>query len=93
MVDAFLREKPEDWPFYNSFMETFRKDIKPLVFIEKLLYDAGAVISGLSGSGSALFGLYRESETLVEAERLLLKHFPLVERFKFLRGIPEAVVI
>ncbi len=93
MLHHFRETEPRDWPFYNSFMETFRNDYKGLALISNLLYDSEAVFAGLSGSGSALFGVFSDGNAADRAERLLKGQFPFVERIYFLRGIPEAVVI
>ena len=93
MLHHFRETEPRNWPFYNSFMETFRNDYKGLALISNLLYDSEAVFAGLSGSGSALFGVFSDEGKADRAERLLKGQFPFVERIYFLRGIPEAVVI
>ena len=93
MVASFTGKDPSGWAYYNSFMETYRNNIKPLEFISKLLYDSGAEFFGLSGSGSAMFGIFSDSERLAEAERLLKKRFSFAERFEFLHSIPYAHVI
>jgi len=93
MINSYLHSSPAEWPFYNSFMESYRKDNKPLEFISKLLYDAGAVFTGLTGSGSAVFGLYPSPETAMYAEQSLSGQFPFVERIYFLNSIPDALVI
>ncbi|MDA3955334.1 4-(cytidine 5'-diphospho)-2-C-methyl-D-erythritol kinase [Oceanispirochaeta sp.] len=93
MIESYLHSKPSDWPFFNSFMETYRKGNKPLEFIFKLLYDAEAIFVGLSGSGSALFGLFPTQRSAMNAERSLTGQFPFVERINFLNSIPDAVVI
>ncbi|WP_168203396.1 4-(cytidine 5'-diphospho)-2-C-methyl-D-erythritol kinase [Oceanispirochaeta crateris] len=93
MLKAYLHEKPEEWPFFNSFLETYRKESKPLEFISKLLYDAEAIFAGLSGSGSAMFGLFHSQRSAMNAEQSLKGQFPFVERINFLNSIPDAVVI
>ncbi len=93
MTALFTEKEPGEWDFYNSFMETYRNSIKPLEFISKLLYDSGAEFFGLSGSGSAMFGIFNDSERLAEAERISKKRFSFVERFEFLHSIPYAHVI
>jgi 4-diphosphocytidyl-2-C-methyl-D-erythritol kinase len=93
MISSFHCIEPSDWPFYNSFMETYRNHFKPIEFIYKLLYDSGAVFSGLSGSGSALFGIFPKQGSIEEAEQTLNEQFPFVERIYFLNSIPDALVI
>ena len=39
-----------------------------LAAIKQSLYDAGAVYAAMSGSGSALFGIFREQPTGLEKE-------------------------
>lgn len=54
----------------ETWREELKNDFEDSVFalhpeiaaIKKLLYDLGAVYAAMSGSGSALFGLFRESE-------------------------------
>ena len=58
MLDFYKFRPPSEWPFYNTFFETFKNQYKPLEFIYNLLYDSGAVFAGLSGSGSAVFGIF-----------------------------------
>jgi len=93
MINSYLHFQPGDWPFYNSFMESYRKGNKPLEFISNLLYDAEAVFTGLTGSGSALFGLFTSLESAKSAEQSLSGQFPFVERIYFLNSIPDALVI
>jgi len=93
MIRSYNSLDPGKWPYYNSFMETYRNHIKPLEFIYKLLYDSGAVFSSLSGSGSALFGIFPEQGSLENAEAALKEQFPFVERIYFLNSIPDALVI
>lgn len=93
MISSFHSLPPSEWPFYNSFMETYRNHFKPIEFIFKLLYDSGAVFSGLSGSGSALFGIFPKHGSIDKAEEALKEQFPFVERIYFLNSIPDALVI
>lgn len=50
----------EDWKdlLHNDFEETVFKVHPELTAIKQSLYDSGAVYASMSGSGSALFGLY-----------------------------------
>ena len=93
MIDQFLYLSPSEWSYYNTFFETFKNQYKPLEFISNLLYDSGAVFTGLSGSGSALFGIFQKEENSVEAQQKLLEYFPFVERIISINSIPPAYVI
>jgi 4-diphosphocytidyl-2-C-methyl-D-erythritol kinase len=90
MIQMYEAVSPGDWAFFNSFFETFKKEYKPLEFISNLLYDAGAVFTGLSGSGSSLFGIFLSQAGAENAERLLGEYFPFVERIMPLDSIPGA---
>ena len=93
MLNSYESAPPSDWPFYNTFFETFKNQYKPLEFISNLLYDSGAVFAGLSGSGSAVFGIF-SSEEKAECARVELKgYFPFTERINPLNSIPAVNVI
>lgn len=55
----------DQWKNYlsNDFEEYCIKIFPQIKKIKKLLYDQGAVYSGLSGSGSAIFGIFKHSPT------------------------------
>ncbi len=93
MVEQFLYSAPSEWSYYNTFFETFKNQYKPLEFISNLLYDSGAVFTGLSGSGSALFGIFQKEENSEEAQLKLSEYFPFVERIISINSIPPAYVI
>ena len=93
MIRQYLNLSPAEWQFYNTFFETFKNQHKPLEFISKLLYDAGAVFTGLSGSGSTVYGVFLSQEKADSAYGQAVHYFPFTERIIPLDGIPEAVVI
>ncbi len=57
-----LTRPVEDWDgvLVNDFEETVFAKYPELAAIKKSLYDSGAVYASMSGSGSALFALYRQ---------------------------------
>lgn len=57
-----LSKPVEDWDgiLVNDFEETVFAKYPELAAIKRSLYDSGAVYAGMSGSGSALFALYRQ---------------------------------
>jgi 4-diphosphocytidyl-2-C-methyl-D-erythritol kinase len=59
--DALARPV-EDWSdvLFNDFEETVFAKYPELAAIKRSLYDSGAVYASMSGSGSALFALYRK---------------------------------
>jgi 4-diphosphocytidyl-2-C-methyl-D-erythritol kinase len=79
-----LQDDPETWPFYNDFFPVFldskvkgRMDPKMLIkasfyqFTLESLRRAGASFTGLSGSGSCCFGIFRLKEAAEKAEMIL----------------------
>jgi 4-diphosphocytidyl-2-C-methyl-D-erythritol kinase len=54
----------EEWDglLVNDFEETVFAKYPELAAIKKSLYDSGAVYACMSGSGSALFALYKNRE-------------------------------
>jgi 4-diphosphocytidyl-2-C-methyl-D-erythritol kinase len=69
-IIAALGKSPALWPFTNDFLSVFlktggdRRDCYASILDS--LEDSGALFRGLSGSGSACFGVYRSKE---DAER------------------------
>ena len=59
---AVLRRPIEEWKglLVNDFETTVFKSHPELEAIKKSLYDSGAVYAAMSGSGSAIFGIYKE---------------------------------
>jgi 4-diphosphocytidyl-2-C-methyl-D-erythritol kinase len=56
-----LAKPIEEWDglLVNDFEETVFAKYPQLAAIKRSLYDSGAVYASMSGSGSALFALYR----------------------------------
>ena len=61
LLDKDFDLPPERWKdlLVNDFEQTVFSEHKELAAIKQSLYDSGAVYASMSGSGSALFGLYR----------------------------------
>jgi len=93
MINLYHHASPSEWPFFNTFRETFKNQFKPLEFIFKLIYDSEAVFAGLSGSGSAVYGVFLSPASAENAERIIGEFFPVTERINPLDSIPSAVVI
>ena len=57
-----LRGPVEEWKglLVNDFEATVFKAHPELAAIKQSLYDSGAVYAAMSGSGSALFGIYKK---------------------------------
>lgn len=65
-----VRQPIETWKdeLVNDFEAPFFAMHPELAAIKQSLYDAGAVYAAMSGSGSALFGIFREQPTGLEKE-------------------------
>ncbi len=59
---TLLRRPVEDWKdlVVNDFEETVFKKYPELAAIKQSLYDSGAAYASMSGSGSAMFALYKK---------------------------------
>tara|TARA_Y100001960_G_C14533139_1_gene757151 strand:+ start:60 stop:899 length:840 start_codon:yes stop_codon:yes gene_type:complete len=64
-----------DWEFFkNDFEEVVGTTYPEIYDIKKTLYDNGALYSGLSGSGSTMFGIYNDIETARKAVKNVNKY-------------------
>ncbi|MDR2901355.1 MAG: 4-(cytidine 5'-diphospho)-2-C-methyl-D-erythritol kinase [Treponema sp.] len=96
IIDA-LTADPSDWPYRNDFLPAFlsnpkgkEAEKKAYRDILQTLKDAGSSFSGLSGSGSTCFGVFKDQGTAEKA----VKSFEFAGNFAKLtiplarRGIP-----
>ena len=64
--------EPSAWPFYNDFLPIFKEPEKSVYqSIISRLKELGARFSGLSGSGSTCFGVFKEKEQAQKAAAAL----------------------
>jgi len=95
----FLREKnlflswpgPETWNWSNDFLELFlrhgtEREKKAYQAILQGLRDAGAAFTGLSGSGSACFGIFNDVQAAEDAQKSLSGVFFTLQSTFFLRS-------
>ena len=81
---------PAYWNFSNDFLELFLNysDEQQKSAYQTILQDlegVGAIFSGLSGSGSACFGIFTSQKEAEQARKKLIGKFYVVERSFFLR--------
>ena len=70
-----------DWEFFkNDFEEVVGTTYPEIYDIKKTLYDNGALYSGLSGSGSTMFGIYNNNEILKTAQSKLSKYTSIIAK-------------
>ena len=72
-------DEDTDWKFFkNDFEGVVGSTYPEILEIKKFLYDNGALYSGLSGSGSTMFGIYND-KTLIEAiQKKIIKYKTII---------------
>jgi 4-diphosphocytidyl-2-C-methyl-D-erythritol kinase len=82
-IDAFLASPVQDWKreVHNDFEKTVFELYPDIQEIKFAMYRKGAVYSAMSGSGSAVFGLFAENPVQID--------FPGCEVFVTLLGRPD----
>ena len=64
-----------NWKFFKNDFEEIVGSTYPEIFeIKDTLYKNGALYSGLSGSGSTMFGIYNNKQFILQAQNKL-KHY------------------
>ncbi|MCL2233212.1 MAG: 4-(cytidine 5'-diphospho)-2-C-methyl-D-erythritol kinase, partial [Treponema sp.] len=91
-----LEQDPRTWPFRNDFLPVFLegKGANAAAYRSILegLREAGALFSGLSGSGSCCFGVFAERKMVERAEKELSKGKNYTNCTFFLAQKPDAVL-
>jgi 4-diphosphocytidyl-2-C-methyl-D-erythritol kinase len=61
-LTEIVAEPIETWKdrLHNDFEEPIFKTYPEIANIKKILYDAGALYSAMSGSGSAVYGIFKD---------------------------------
>lgn len=79
----------------NAFEEVVVGHFSPLVGLGTLLQDAGAEVSGMSGSGSAFFGVFSDQANAERGAATCAQMFPNVRtvQTRFLERMPEPVPV
>ena len=79
LENAYRREPFHQWPFWNSFEGVVAKRHPLIAGIGERLSACGADFVSLSGSGSAVFGVFREHGTAAEARNVLSRSYSFVD--------------
>lgn len=87
----FLEKSPAEWFFYNSFTPVISRQYPEIKSLIDYLYQKGAGYAEMSGSGSAVFGVFSEDEKAQKATEGLKKERQNVWKLKMLALPPEAV--
>jgi 4-diphosphocytidyl-2-C-methyl-D-erythritol kinase len=91
--NSFLKDNPKNWPFFNSFSPSAYESYPPLKLIEETLLTNGADFAILSGSGSAMVGIFTSKDICLRAKRVLINDFPATYAVDPLDIIPCGIVI
>ncbi|MBN2627526.1 MAG: hypothetical protein JXA95_12735, partial [Spirochaetales bacterium] len=84
---------PSEWGFLNSFTAPTYREFSQLAHIEENLLTRGADFVTLSGSGSAMVGLFTDRNKLNDAYLLMKRKFPATYAVIPLDIIPYGIVI
>ena len=87
-MSALLKKKPDEWGFFNSFTPVL-SGVKP-VFNEifQIFNETGSEYYNITGSGSAVYGIFRKKDDSEKAKEKLKKILPFVWNGKMLAGKP-----
>ncbi|MDR3200289.1 MAG: 4-(cytidine 5'-diphospho)-2-C-methyl-D-erythritol kinase [Spirochaetales bacterium] len=90
--DQYEKRGPERWDFFNSFYPVLREKSPVFEEIRGNLLESGALYANISGSGSAMFGLFRDENGAREAQKRLKNAYPATEFLSPLAGMPELIL-
>jgi 4-diphosphocytidyl-2-C-methyl-D-erythritol kinase len=90
-ICRMYKRPPREWAFFNSFTGVLAREYPQIEAYLQELRTQGAEYANLSGSGSALFGVFRDSETADRCYSLLKKDIKKVWKVKMLASLTEAV--
>jgi 4-diphosphocytidyl-2-C-methyl-D-erythritol kinase len=86
---AALENPPGEWPYHNDFQDVFLDDGYPYSGVYKEIFfrlsDSGAQFVSLSGSGSAVFGVYENENAADDAAARLKNDQPFVRKCAAIR--------
>ena len=78
--------------FNNDFTAVLCERYASFENIIRLLYENGAVYSNITGSGSAVYGLFESVKMAENAEKMLKNRYKFVQKIKSLDRIPNAIL-
>jgi len=92
ILDRYFRNDPDEWNFRNSFFPVLSERFPVFDEIRNGLLDAGAAYANVSGSGSAMFGIFSSRDAAVRAGMDMAEKYPTVEVTNFLERMSTAVL-
>ncbi len=91
IVSQYLHSPPQEWDFYNSFTPVLTAMYPVYERIFDILEEQNSLFSEISGSGAALFALFRSREDREGAVERIGKLGIETRKVKMLASCPEAV--
>ena len=92
LVREYAHVTPDKWQFFNSFQPVVSRLYPTVEAIFSDLRANGAIFTSLSGSGSAVYGLFRNEEEALTAHKNINRSNGKVWKIKTLERCPIAVV-
>jgi 4-diphosphocytidyl-2-C-methyl-D-erythritol kinase len=92
ILKRYLSEEPAKWNFRNSFFPVLRDRFSVFSEIRDELLEAGAAYANVSGSGSAMYGLFADRDAASRVRTKMADRYPIVELTNFLERISPAVL-
>jgi len=92
VVADFRNRRPEAWKYYNSFYSVLSERYPVLDKIRASLFKEGALFAQLTGSGSAVFGLFQNETEAKAAEKNIHGSVKFATYTHLLKRVPEPTV-
>ncbi len=92
MKDEYFKKSPGKWKFYNSFTKVISGQHPIVERLISKLYTLDAVFASLTGSGSAVFGLFEDEGTAAEAAMKIRNRDIRCWKIKMLDRTPNTIV-
>jgi 4-diphosphocytidyl-2-C-methyl-D-erythritol kinase len=92
LKNMYEGESPENWRFFNSFYPVLKEREPVFDHIRRRLLDGGALYANLSGSGSAMFGVFGDKNTALRCRQSIADDYPDTEFLSPLAGMPELIL-
>jgi 4-diphosphocytidyl-2-C-methyl-D-erythritol kinase len=92
IVHSYLHQQPDRWEFYNAFQSVIENRYPYIRELIEKLYALGAAYASISGSGSALFGIFNSEQDAEHAHKTIGTNNRCVWKIKTLDRTDPVVV-
>ncbi len=92
IVRSYLDDPPATWGFFNSFYPVLCGREPVFERIREELAAEGAAFASLSGSGSAMFGVFTDERKAVRAREVMAERYAAAEHVVPLAAVPDAIL-